>query len=486
MQKDESMELVKLSKLSDANQSDIIKIDNSLLENWLSNLQSNKMGQNELKNTERTLIHSIYEQLWLNTSDSSKVSTQSTKKLTQRQKASQSSKEITEVPSQGFVEPNHEIIERKPNEEADKSQFYFISADFIRKLISGEFNQSPADLSSNSFTQKYLCSHKLLNPLAINRLKLVSKKGLDLMCSVYSVSLGDLGALEAFSNKTTRCWQCVFNCFDYLKCKDRIKQDGKLFKQLMKYEFELNNENINLEKSIEASELIKHYEQKGNEYNSNGESSESDDVILIEKQDNLNTNGSSGKMSVGDEKQDYGLRKTSENDKENRNSKVDKPSCWYWVGKESLKSWQSLALKNYETRLPSLKFSDQITNDLRPDIIEETFDTQNEIQEIQGVQATSNGNSLSNDLNSAPSSSLNYFNEDVVCMHSNLSPTANKRLVCAELWNLILNRYFNYDFDDDEDEDNAQESLNKKHFKFTNESQECKICLVCNSVFFFM
>lgn len=452
--------------MSDSNQSQIIQVDNELLENWFSNLHTNKMGQNELKNTERTLIHSIYEQLWLNIYDPNKpVSSTSTtnnqKRITNRQKVA--SKDIIEL-SDGFETKQKSILKTQ-----DKSLYYFISVDFIRKLICGEFNQSQTDLASSNFTNKYLCAHKLLNPLAINRLKLVSRKGLELMCKVYSVNLADIGALEAYNNQTTRCWTCVTSCFEYLKCKDKLKQDAKLFKQLLKFEFDPMSCEKNGRRSLEANEIIqKHKEEEGNsnvliEKNSCDEN----DVILIEKQES------------GDNEQEDELKSEdcSENNKENRQGK----EYWYWVGKETLKQWQNLAIKKYECKLPSFKFADSLTispeqNGHKPDIIEETNDIQNEIQEIQSVSTASV-------LDSNPGSSLNYFNEDIICVHNNLSPTQNKRLVCAELWNQIFYQYFYSNQTEngaqsDSNEQNTDITNETKQFIFTNENRECKICLV--------
>ena len=42
------------------------------------------------------------------------------------------------------------------------------------------------------------------------------------------------GVLEANSFKTTKCRQCVVNCYEYLTCKERIKSDAKTLRNLLK------------------------------------------------------------------------------------------------------------------------------------------------------------------------------------------------------------------------------------------------------------
>ncbi|CAF0845967.1 unnamed protein product, partial [Brachionus calyciflorus] len=376
-----------------SNQSEIIQVDNQLLENWFNVLNTSRNDQNELKNTERTLIHSVYENLWIN-------------------------KTLKKTKSK---EPPSPI---DPSLITEKDLYYFIPVDFVRKLIAGDFSHGQTDL--NTLTNKFLCSHKKLNPLATNRLKLVSRKGLDIFCNVYSTSLSDLGTLEAFNNTTTRCWPCVTHCFEYIKFKDNVKQDVKIFRQLLKYEY--------------SSENVKR--------------SEEDDVILIDNSD------------------------YSENNKENRSS-MDK--VWYWVGKESLKQWQNLAVKKYESQLPSTKFVD-LPEQPKPDIIEEPVGSEfeNEIQEIPQIAPSS---STLNEIGQTSTTSLKFFNEDILCVHNSLAPGQNKRLICHELWDQIFYKYFfnsdetSSDLDGENSADRSSNASNKvKNHIFTNESRECKIC----------
>ena len=81
-----------------------------------------------------------------------------------------------------------------------------------------------------------MCQHKRLNPLAVNKFKLVSKEGVELLKKALMLSAAELGVFEATNDDTTRCKQCVLNCFEYLRSKEKIKQDTKILRNLMKAE----------------------------------------------------------------------------------------------------------------------------------------------------------------------------------------------------------------------------------------------------------
>lgn len=108
-----------------------------------------------------------------------------------------------------------------------------MSGDWLASLSNTKKNGSSALASLTPMT-KYLCSHKRLNPLAINRVKVVNRSGLDLIKSIYSIDLiGSNAALAAYDDQTTRCMACVNNCITYLKCKEKLKLDSKLIKQIL-------------------------------------------------------------------------------------------------------------------------------------------------------------------------------------------------------------------------------------------------------------
>jgi hypothetical protein len=172
----------------------------------------------------------------------------------------------------------------------------------------------------------------------------------------------------------------------------------------------------------------------------------------------------------------------------------NRPELWYWVGKESLRQWNTLALKKYEQDLPSFKFAEQeakliseaVATNMNNEITEITeipqTDSPSEVQEIQptsnGVNATAATTAAatavvastsaaqnSNGDIAIISSTLNSFNEDIICPHGDLSPTLAKRLVCEKLWKIIKPYFYN-----DPELDNC--------CIFTAESSECKFCLV--------
>lgn len=116
-------------------------------------------------------------------------------------------------------------------------ELYYINTDYLRKLLSLQTNLSQTtDSISTASIQKYLCQHKRLNPLAVNKFKLVRKEGIMLIMDQLQLEPSYFGVLEANNMITTKCRQCIVNCFEYLKCKEKIKSDTKLLRGLMKTE----------------------------------------------------------------------------------------------------------------------------------------------------------------------------------------------------------------------------------------------------------
>ncbi len=64
--------------------------------------------------------------------------------------------------------------------------------------------------------------------------------------------------------------------------------------------------------------------------------------------------------------------KSGQENKENTNGNCSSlKDTWYWVGKDSLRLWSSLALKKFEARLPSNQVLDQLGIDqLYPNSLE--------------------------------------------------------------------------------------------------------------------
>lgn len=283
---------------------------------------------------------------------------------------------------------------------------------------------------------------------------------------MYSLKLNDSYVIEAFNESTTRCWQCIYNCFDFLKCRERIKNDQKLFRQLLKIEYD---ESSSYPSSSASNPIVKQEIVEQTNVNSNilGEkplNENEEDVIVLDKPAEATDVGLKISINPSLMSGEHQLNGNKEN--EETTSVVDQNGAvWYWVGKESLKQWPNLAIKRLEAQLPSFKFL-ELANDqaAQADGNDPNAEVQ-PIQEIQEIQPIANaaGNNVIN-LEQI-STTLNYFNEDIVCLHSNLSPTPNKRLVCDVLWNEIISRYFCAD--------------NEENFTvFTNKTPECKICLV--------
>jgi hypothetical protein len=201
-------------------------------------------------------------------------------------------------------------------------------------------------------------------------------------------------------------------------------------------------------------------------------------------------------------------RQSLREDKENF-----RQTTFYWVGKESLKIWPTLAIKKYESQLPVDKTttSSTINGSLSTNKEETTIESSSDNKEItelneqeeqressecsivkelqNGKSKKANNNECLNEktnigeetvadsyqkkdtclslLSDDEETDLNFFNEDIVCSHNNLSTTPNKRLVSANIWHQIFETYFYSDSND----------LTKAKI-FTNESKECKICQV--------
>ena len=217
---------------------------------------------------------------------------------------------------------------------------------------------------------------------------------------------------------TTKCRQCILNCYDYLRMKENIKNDSKTFKNMLKEAF--------------SDEAI------------------SEDVILIRDD----------------------LHLLNHDNKENCTQKT-----FYWVGKESLRLWSSFLLKKYEDQLPRGnqdidEIEDNQIESLEVIKIDHPSEYLNEkssnIDDSTKQQATLARQESSNNESNL---TLNYFNEDIICSHRGLSTTQNKRLISGAVWNQFIEPYF---ISKDQNSDLIIESGKV----FTNSSHECKICQV--------
>jgi hypothetical protein len=136
-----------------------------------------------------------------------------------------------------------EVIDSSPPwQTTPKDDYFFLPVETIKQIVSGEWVPGGSKSAPNSIV-KYLCSHKHLNPLAVNRVKLVARRGLTTMQNFFSLSLSsDIGALEAYNKDTTLCTMCVLNCCNYLSCKDRLRNDSREVKNLLNEKYEFSDE----------------------------------------------------------------------------------------------------------------------------------------------------------------------------------------------------------------------------------------------------
>jgi ubiquitin carboxyl-terminal hydrolase 48 len=220
----QQMKLIDTSKLS--NQHEIIQYDNSKLEEWFSNLKLTKLNEFESKNVERETINSIYNSLWI-------------------------------------------------DNNSNKSDSFFISTEFLKKLLTCQNNINLNEIAASCSIQKYICQHNKLNPMMINKLKIISLNGYKNLKEIYSTKINDMNSLflKTYDDSQTRCRECVCNCFEYLKCKERLKFDMKSVRTLLKNEpliddvskintNELNLRNLNINSSkIEDANMVENSEQ---------------------------------------------------------------------------------------------------------------------------------------------------------------------------------------------------------------------------------
>ncbi len=148
-----------------------------------------------------------------------------------------------------------------PKRKLQPDELFFINTDYLRKLLSlqSKLVDTAEAVSVNSI-QKYMCQHKRLNPLAVNKFKLVRREGVEFIQSVLAMDLADMGVLEAGSMATTKCRLCVVNCFEYLRCKERIKSDSKILKNLIKSESFENASEFDAIIEIEVLVILKYEE----------------------------------------------------------------------------------------------------------------------------------------------------------------------------------------------------------------------------------
>lgn len=311
--------------LSDAidKQKEEVERDNEAIETWHANLVSLKQDQKENRASERALMSSIYESLWCNHSN----------------------------------------------------EAFFIPTEFLKKWLS-----DPSDKTVLNSSQKYLCRHKKLNPLAVNRFKLVSKKGLEALMGFYGAKETEIGALEASNEETTRCLTCVSNIMAFIRLKERIKEDAKTLRNLLKSDVD-------------------------------------EDLIIL---DEIATN------SMQEETVQMKSRR------------------YFWLGKESLRLWTNMAVKKLEAQLPTCKFNDCAESVVMGEVpVVQNDEGNNKENVMKSDEAAEDSVELGANSNASSSADLQArpitfsFNEEIICPHGNLMPTLNRRLVSVDVVTLF-------------------------------------------------
>ena len=171
-------------------------------------------------------------------------------------------------------------------------------------------------------------------------------------------------------------------------------------------------------------------------------------------------------------------RGVEEND-EDDNKKDDKKEAeekstekWRWVGLQTLRQWQTLASRCLEKNLPSSRFDenklvkrcsrfcDHKKVILENDCVIEYSNYEEPMDDAELIEVASAASNTS-----ASASTMNNFNEDIICDHGKLSTTKARRLVHPSLW-----KFFGEIF--------KQDSGYEESSQFTSDAKECEKCLV--------
>lgn len=272
-----------------SNQSDVIRQDNERLEKWAKQVDEKAQANSETRFTERSTRHIVYENLWANTTPNAEFSESMKKLLNQKferdLKLAHESKLIT-----NYVD--YPVQEKPAYQHSDESKkdHFFLPTEVIRKLLEVDNNNKDDGTGANSGAKssqnennlvdpnamvKYMCSHKHLNPFAINKLKVVSRRGLELLKEKLGVDWHAL-ALPAYDTGSTLCRQCVLFCLEYVKLREVLKNEAKRVRTLLQQEHtDENDEYCGSESDGETNLPASKLKQQHN--------NENDDVLIIEE-----------------------------------------------------------------------------------------------------------------------------------------------------------------------------------------------------------
>lgn len=136
---------------------------------------------------------------------------------------------------------------------------------------------------------------------------------------------------------------------------------------------------------------------------------------------------------------------------------INEPS--YWVGKDSLKIWKQLALKQcdlYEKSLVNAEFQNENqsnNDDNSPSSNQSKSNSANNSGSENGDSDSENKPPVSDQTNYTSDKSNFNFNQDILCVHGRLNPDeSNKKLVAQSVWELLKSHFpsaceFDYEAD---------------------------------------
>ena len=185
-----------ISKLS--NQNRIVNRDNQIIEEWFTKLHANKLSKKESITNERENITTIYNKLWVNNKEVAKTKLKRAK--TEPTPIIEDNKQrglrdpipaISFYSSSNLTKPAEKFVE-----EVEEEELYFICTDLLKKLLSMQIKLS--EMTPGNLVKNYLCQHKRLNPMDVNKFKLVRKDGLNLIMKQFDLKFSDLCKLVSY------------------------------------------------------------------------------------------------------------------------------------------------------------------------------------------------------------------------------------------------------------------------------------------------
>lgn len=193
-----------IAKLS--NQNRIINKDNLILEEWFTKLRTAKASKQESITSERENITTIYNKLWVNNNSKEVPKLKAKRSRTVEQEVTPPVTDDVRTIQRGLRDPIPALSfyssskPSKPVEEVkvevanpdDTEQLYFISTNYLKRLLSMQTKLSEIKNLGNPAKANCLCQHKRLNPMAVNKFKLVRKEGLNFIMDRFDLKLSDL------------------------------------------------------------------------------------------------------------------------------------------------------------------------------------------------------------------------------------------------------------------------------------------------------